>query len=57
MFYAKLKNICKSEQIAKGNRVDIMGDLIENNEGITVLINYIVYVSNTINFSSTEKKV
>ena len=33
-----------------------MGNLVQNDEEIMVLINYVVYVNNTVNFSPTEKK-
>ncbi|CAG8667015.1 10772_t:CDS:2, partial [Funneliformis caledonium] len=46
----------KVNKLQKGNKIDIMGNLTKNDEEITVLVNYIVYVNNTINFSSMEKK-
>lgn len=43
-------------KLQKGNKMDIIGNLIKNDEEIVVLIIYIVYVNNTNNFSSFDKK-
>ncbi|CAG8612702.1 16463_t:CDS:2 [Funneliformis mosseae] len=43
-------------KLQKGNKINIIGNLIKNDEEVIVLDNYIVYVNNAINFSSMEKK-
>ena len=46
----------KVNKLQKGNKINVTGNLIWNDEEVTVLINYIVYVSNTSSFSTAEKK-
>ena len=46
----------KINKLQKGNKIDIMGNLIQNDEEIIVLVNYIVYAGSTDNLTSTERK-
>jgi len=46
----------KVNKLQKGNKINIMGNLIKNDEEIVVAITYIVYDNNTSGFSSTDKK-
>lgn len=51
-----LRIFSKINKLQKGNKIDIMGNLIKNSEEIIVEITYIVYASNMNNISSTNKK-
>lgn len=51
-----LRIFSKMNKLQKGNKIDIMANLIKNNEEIIVEIIYIVYAGNTNNISSADKK-
>lgn len=46
----------KVNKLQKGNKLNIMGNLLKNKEEIVICLSYIVYSNNTNTFSSVDKK-